>query len=196
MSVKDMQEIWTRIEIWLQANAPEIFDAIQVGASDAQIEELAEVLSVDLPEDFKSLYRICNGQLDYSYGAIEGRELLSLDRIKEEWIVWKELIDCGDFKDENGKDQGCDPDPGIQNVWMSEKWIPLTWDGAGNHYCLDLDPAEGGTFGQIITMCHDAPYREIIAPSLRDWLTQYAAGLESGKFILSEEYGIIEADSI
>ena len=191
-----MQAIWARIETWLQANAPQVFELIQVGAADLQIRELEEFLSIELPEDVKSLYRICNGQLDYRYGAIEGRELLSLDRIREEWIVWKELIDGGDFNDEHGVDQGCEPDPGILNVWMSEKWIPLTSDGAGNHYCLDLDPAESGTLGQIISMWHDAPYREIIAPSLRDWLEEYARNLESDQFVFSEEYGIIEADSI
>lgn len=191
-----MQEIWTRIENWIKVKAPEVFEVIQVGATEAQIRQLEEFLAIKLPEDVKSLYRVCDGQLDYSYGVIEGRELLSLDRIKEEWIVWQELIDAGDFNDENGIDQACEPDAGIQNVWMSKKWIPLTYDGAGNHYCLDLDPAEGGTVGQIITVWHDAPYREIIAPSVRDWLDEYAQALESDKFVFSEEYGIVEADSI
>ncbi len=191
-----MQEIWTRIENWIKVKAPEVFEVIQVGATEAQIRQLEEFLAIKLPEDVKSLYRVCDGQLDYSYGVIEGRELLSLDRIKEEWIVWQELIDAGDFNDENGIDLSCEPDLGIQNVWMSKKWIPLTYDGAGNHYCLDLDPAEGGTVGQIITVWHDAPYREIIAPSVRDWLDEYAQALESDKFVFSEEYGIVEADSI
>ena len=69
-----MQAIWARIETWLQANAPQVFELIQVGAADLQIRELEEFLSIELPEDVKSLYRICNGQLDYRYGAIEGRD--------------------------------------------------------------------------------------------------------------------------
>jgi cell wall assembly regulator SMI1 len=39
-------------------------------------------------------------------------------------------------------------------------------------------------------MWHDSPTREIVAPSFHDWLQEYADGLESGRFIFSEEYGI------
>jgi cell wall assembly regulator SMI1 len=35
-----MQEIWLRIETWLEANAPQIIEVLQPGASDAQIGEL------------------------------------------------------------------------------------------------------------------------------------------------------------
>lgn len=106
-------------------------------------------------------------------------------------------MDDGTFQTDDGEDQGSEAVPGICNVWWSPKWIPLTYDGSGNHDCLDLNPAEGGTFGQIITMWHDDPVREIVAPSFRDWLMQQAEGLESGKFIFSEEYNcIVNVDNV
>lgn len=192
-----MQEIWVRIESWMRANAPKVFDVLQPGASDAQITELEDFLSIQFPEDIRSSYRIHNGQSTYDYGLVNGREFLSLERIKDEWQVWKELLDSGTFQAEDGQDQGSGPAPGICNVWWSSKWIPLTYDGGGNHDCLDLNPAEGGTVGQIITMWHDDAEREIIAPSFREWLEQYAEGLESGQFIFSEEYnGIVNADDV
>ncbi len=61
----------------------------------------------------------------------------------------------------------------------------------GNHDCLDLNPADGGTVGQIITMWHDDDARKLVAPSFRDWLKQYAEGLASGQFVYSEEYGSV-----
>ncbi|MEA5465228.1 SMI1/KNR4 family protein [Leptothoe sp. PORK10 BA2] len=183
-----MQEIWERIENWLRVNAPQVFEVLQPGASDAQIAELENFLSIQFPEDIKTSYRIHDGQSTFDYGLINGRELLSLERIRSEWQVWKELLDSGTFQNKDGQDQGSEPAPGICNVWWSSKWIPLTYDGAGNHDCLDLIPATGGTNGQIISMWHDDAERNIVAPSFCKWLEQYAEGLESGQFVFSEEY--------
>ena len=119
-----MQEIWLKIEAWLRANAPEHLDILASGASDVQISELEAILSIQLPEDVKSSYRIHNGQTSYDYGLINGCEFLSLERIKDEWQIWKGLLDSGTFQDEDGQDQGCEPDLGICNVWWSSKWIP------------------------------------------------------------------------
>ncbi|MCU0546814.1 MAG: SMI1/KNR4 family protein [Oscillatoriaceae cyanobacterium Prado104] len=185
------QEIWTKIETWLIANAPQILEVLQPGASDDRISELEELLSIQLPEDVKSSYRIHNGQFTYNYGLIYGREFLSLARIKDEWECWKELLDSGTFETEDGEDIGSEAAPGICNVWWSPKWIPLTYDGAGDRDCLDLNPAVGGTVGQIVTMWHDDSERKIVAPSFRVWLQQYADRLESGQLIFSEKYNCI-----
>ncbi len=32
-----MQEIWTRIEFWLEANTPQVLDTLNPGASESQI---------------------------------------------------------------------------------------------------------------------------------------------------------------
>ncbi|MDV2991669.1 MAG: hypothetical protein N4J56_001323 [Chroococcidiopsis sp. SAG 2025] len=180
-----MEEIWQRIDSWLQANTPHIFETLQSGASEAQIAELEAILSIKLPEDVKASYRIHNGQSIYKEGLFEGREFLSLERIREEWEVWKDLLDAGEFEGYES-----DPDVGIRNNWWNDKWIPITYDGAGNHDCLDLDPADGETVGQIITMYHDSGDREIVSSSLRAWLQKYADGLESGQIILQDDYGL------
>ncbi|MEH2143178.1 SMI1/KNR4 family protein [Nostoc sp.] len=73
--------------------------------------------------------------------------------------------------------------------WWSPLWIPLTYDGAGNHDCLDLAPAKGGKVGQIIQMWHDEGERELVASSFQNWLEEYATGLESDQYVFSHEYG-------
>jgi cell wall assembly regulator SMI1 len=192
-----MKEVWSRIENWIRANSPQVLEVLQPGASDAEIQALEAFLSIQFPDDVKNLYRLCNGQSKYGFGVLNGREFLSLQRIKDEWSVWKDLLDAGTFEDKNGRDQGSDPGIGIRNVWWSAQWIPLTYDGGGNHDCLDLNPAEGGNWGQIITMWHDDGERKIIAPSFRAWLEHFAEGLESGQYLFSEEYnGIVNADDI
>ena len=183
-----MKDTWKRIEDWLRTNAPAILVTLQPGATDSQIQELEEYLSVKFPIDVKESYLIHNGQNGYDFGLVDGQEFLSLERIKDEWEVWKGLLDGGDFEG-----SGSEPDTGIKPDWWNEKWIPLTYDGWGNHYCLDLDPAEGGSVGQIITMWHDDVPRELLAGSFREWLKRFADKLEAGEYLFSEEYrGIVK----
>jgi cell wall assembly regulator SMI1 len=94
-----MEEIWTRIDAWLKVNAPKVFNTLQPGASDSQIQVAESILAVQFPEDVKASYRIHNGQQTiYDYGLmVDAQEFLSLERIQDEWAIWKELLDEGDF---------------------------------------------------------------------------------------------------
>jgi cell wall assembly regulator SMI1 len=187
-----MEEIWVRIENWLEINAPNVLQVLQPGASDTQIKELEDFLYVQLPEDFKSSYRIHNGQSADSWGFIGGqREFLSLEGIRREWAFWRHLFDDGAFQEENGQDQGSNPDSGIYNVFWHPKWIPFVCDDEHSSECLDLEPDVGGTIGQIVTMSYYTLDRKIVAASFRTWLRQYADSLEAGQFIFSDQYNWI-----
>ena len=113
-----MQLIWTRIENWLADNAPEILENLNPGATEEEIKRTEEFLGVSFPEDFKDSYLIHNGQKPYvdtpdgqqwkDYCLMDMWQLLSLDRIKHEWSIWKELLDTGGLGDnymtlENGE---------------------------------------------------------------------------------------------
>ena len=87
------------------------------------------------------------------------------------------------------------PDKGIKNDWWNDSWIPITYDGSGNHYCLDLDPTEEGIYGQIIRMWHDDAERTLVANSFKEWIVDYKDKLVSGQMVYSEDYfGIIDKD--
>lgn len=164
---------------------------LQSGASEAQLSELEAALSIRLPDDVKALYRLCNGQSSFDYGLLNGNEFLSLERIQDEWTIWKDLLDAGELVADDDI-QGDLIEAGIRKVWWSPKWIPLTYNGGGDHDCLDLAPTEKGVRGQIITMWHDDDERKVLSPSIRDWLQQYAEQLESGQLVFSEDYnGIV-----
>jgi cell wall assembly regulator SMI1 len=65
--------------------------------------------------------------------------------------------------------------------------------GSGNHYCADLDPAPGGHVGQIIWFQHtDGPIR-VVASGFADWLRQYAADLEGGRYRLQPPFDVVDA---
>ncbi len=166
---------------------------VNAGASEADFAELEQTLGYALPEEFKELYRVANGEADDIYGVFAGDEWLSIERIIDEYDIWQALHADGSFQNDDGSDFGCQPeDAGIKpDFWWNPKWIPLTADGSGNGKMIDLDPAEQGRVGQIIQMWHDDAAREKEAASLREFLQNYVRDLEAGLYVLDAEFGLI-----
>jgi cell wall assembly regulator SMI1 len=176
--------IWTRLEHWLQENVIELHESLQKGVSAQQISKLEQHLGVNLPEDYKLFLGLCNGQSETAKAGFYNGELLSLSSLKFQWGIWKKLLEDGSFNNSQSK-----PAPGIRNDWWNPRWIPFTHDGGGNHLCLDLEPSDGGTVGQVITMWHDSQERELMFPSFTAWLEFVLEGLESGEIVFDpEEY--------
>ena len=187
-----MRDIWNRIESWLAANAPNVLEGLNEGASETEIQKAETRLGIAFPSDVRASYALHDGQAKDAPGLTDGGEFLTLARMCEEWDVWKGLLDGGDFDGINSEPEGP-----IRNDWWNPAWIPLTYDGSGNHLCLDMAPAEGGDSGQIITMWHDDGSRQIVASGFRAWLEELAENLETGESVYSEEYfGIVGSDDV
>ncbi|CAK8575803.1 unnamed protein product [Lathyrus sativus] len=60
--VKRVKRCWDNIKTWLADNFPEAKDTLCQGASEADIQELEDVLHVKLPLPTRILYRFHNGQ--------------------------------------------------------------------------------------------------------------------------------------
>lgn len=180
----DIPYIWNRFEKWLNKNASHLTSELNPPASKEKIDNLEKIIGVKLPQEFVEFLMIHNGQNRDSEGLINTEEFLSTERIIEEWNVWKELLDKGDFNDSESE-----PYRGIKKDWWNSKWIPITYDGHGNHYCIDLAPTSNGTSGQIIRMWHDSPERGLIAESFLDWVNKYVKDLEKGQYVYSEDWG-------
>lgn len=74
----------------------------------------------------------------------------------------------------------CEPSGPIKgDEWWRLGWIPFCGDGGGDHLCVDLDPADGGTVGQVISMWHDMPNRDLTGTSLTDFIEIIAADAEA-----------------
>ncbi|MGQ7889177.1 SMI1/KNR4 family protein [Paenibacillus sp. WC2504] len=169
-----MKLLWERLENWLKDHAPEILDDLNPGASESEILALETNLGFKLPDDLKESLSIYNGQSGKSKWLVAGWELLSTKRILEEWEVWKDLYDSESFIDYDVEPQG-----GIANVWWQPAWIPLTYNGCGDHHCLDLAPANRGKNGQIISMWHDSDERKVLAEGFKQWFGYLVQTFES-----------------
>lgn len=180
-----MDQVWDHIEAWLAANAPAIAAGLNPPASARELADTERFLGVQFPEDVRAGYLRHNGQTQDSPWMLDGWELLCLERIRDEWKVWKDLLDGGDFAGIQSDADGL----AVRNDWWSPAWIPLTYSGSGDHHCLDLAPGPQGRPGQIIQMWHDDGARPVVAVSFEAWLSDFADGLEAGEFVLSDEYG-------
>ncbi|MFB6457633.1 SMI1/KNR4 family protein [Chitinophaga sp. Hz27] len=189
-----MQEYWTRWENWMHHHAPKLVSILNPGASYDDIAELETITGIAMPDAFKVFYAIHDGQQVSRAGLVNGDKLLSITEITDEWITWKEMQDNGAFihNDETLKSE---PDTGIKDDWWNSRWIPFTYDGLGNHLCLDFDPAPGGQYGQVIAFWHEDNHREIIAPSFEEWIQNYIQAMENGAYVYQKKWGIVRKDS-
>jgi len=158
------------------------------GASPASVAAAEKAIGVALPEDLRHL--LCRHSCgDYCF-VLPGWDLFSPERIVTEWRVWEELR-----RDQFVPDgETCDPQgPILGNEWWRLGWIPFCGDGGGNHLCVDMDPDTGGTSGQVISMWHDASERQLIAPSLTEFIEIIANDAEAGELVWDEEWGGVNA---
>lgn len=163
-----MKQQWQRLEAWLKINNSELLDDLNPPASDTNINTLELKLGVKLPTEFIEHLKVHDGQKGKSEWLFPNGKFLSSKRILDEWMIWNDLLDDGDFEGTKAESGA-----GIQPVWWTPKWIPFTYNGAGDHLCLDLDPDDGGRFGQIITVWHDDGARNKKADSFNQWFTNF-----------------------
>lgn len=188
-----IEKIQKQLEILKEKHSSDFNFIFNSGATDEDFAQLEALFKMPLPEDFKALYRVANGQSIDSQDLLQGEEWLSIERIMDEYQCWLGLYENGDFL-ENGKDYGCNPDEGIKSdFWFNPKWIPLTSNGADGKM-IDLDPTPDGKIGQIIHMIHDAYARELIAPSLKAFFEQFANDLENDEYLIHKRCGLIRKD--
>jgi len=176
--------LWREFEEWLAVHWPEGLADLNPGATDEQLRALETFLGARLPSEFVECLKIHNGQKGMAGGLFDNSEFLSTETIADQWNVWRDLLDSGDFEGITSE-----PSQGVREDWWNRNWIPFTHNGGGDHYCLDLQPATGGMSGQVITMWHDMGERRIVAANFHAWLAGYLASIRAGKIEYSEDFG-------
>ena len=181
---QNMKKIWRQIEIWLEANTPEVYSALAKPATERQIEDAEKHLGVKLPRAVKDSYLIHDGTKYET--LLDGWEILSLKNAVDAWKFLKELFDEGTL------DVDCRTDSEfIKPVWWHERWIPILYDRCGNYLCADLAPQRGGKRGQIIAYYHDEDKRYLLADGLENYLRDFAENLAANRY-QTNKYGSVE----
>jgi cell wall assembly regulator SMI1 len=163
-----MKQYWKKLEAYLQASNPALLSDLNPPASDAELRELEKQLGVALPADFIECLKIHNGQRGNAEWLFDGDEFLSTSNILMEWSAWNNLLRDGEFDARTT----C-PDDAIRGGWWRPNWIPFTSDGSGDHLCLDLDPSEKGSNGQVIKIFHDFSERKLKSSDFSAWFSHF-----------------------
>ena len=181
-------DAWRRYtEKATEAHAP-FMSYLNAGAPADAIAAAERAVGCAFSDDLRHLLARHDGSDDHF--VLPGWELFPAARIAKEWAVWADLYRTR-FKPE-GYD--CEPNgPVCGDEWWRLKWIPFCGDGGGNHLCIDMEPADGGTPGQVITLWHDEPARNLIAPSLTGFIEIIAEDFEDGALIWDEDWGGVYA---
>ena len=189
---EEITDLWFRYEDWLADNAPHLVDALRPGADDEDIEHAENVCGVRFPDDYRAFLRVHDGQNPDAGGMVPGGELLSLSRIEDDWDVWNDLHAAGEFAEMDSTPRGP-----VRPLWWNPQWIPFTANGEGDHDCLDLDPAPGGTAGQIVEVWHELDWRTVTFPTFTAWFADLVDGCEAGRYVYSaEDRAIVEDDGL
>jgi cell wall assembly regulator SMI1 len=172
-----MSAALTRLKAVIAQVAPDADELFAPPASQENIARLEQGVG-RLPDELRSLLLLHDGAC-----LSIGRWLLApAAEIEGTWQMLDGL--SAEFADSHALTE---PEPGVRALWWSARWIPFAGDGAGNHLCVDLDPAPGGCVGQVIEFVHDHGVRPRLADSLSDWFEKEAARLERGELVVVED---------
>lgn len=170
-------ERWATIEAWLSDHATAALASFRPPATAIAIAAAEAELGLRLPEEYKELLAIHDGQKDM--GPMVG--FCSLLPVAELAPTRKSLIEL--FS--KGTFDFDETDAGIAHVAWHNGWIPI-----GNfnrsYLALDLAPAPSGKLGQIFDSAVDDHSRTLVASGIADLLSRFFRELQDGTIDLDD----------
>ena len=172
--------MFEKIESILQKKAPLILEAFQGSAEQAKIEKLESLVGVVLPNDFKSMYRSKNGFDNTKFANLfYGYPFLELDVIIKTQEKWKARNNLEPLRY---------ADPDIKRDYtFGVKRIPIGDDSGASLLCVDLDPSDTGSYGQIIMVDYEMRVALKLNSSVKEMVQQFESDLENDKYSLQED---------
>lgn len=173
----DVASRWATISAWLAEHHPRALTLFAPPATPEAIAAAEAALGCTLPDDYKQFLRIHNGQDEFAPWVGLGA-LLPIEQVAPA---------RANIFNEDGEVDPDDVGPGIRAVDYLQAWIPISRSSRNRDYlCLDLDPAPGGTVGQILEFVIDFNGRPLVANSFADLLSKYFEQAQTGEIDLSQ----------
>ncbi len=186
-----LKEEWLKYTSWLKDLNPQQFSLLNLGADDSHIEILKHHFPFELPEELLQLYKLTNGQKDFPYqgSVFLAMTFLDIPNLIGHYDIWKELSTqelnpgetFGDYYNYQKEGGNSTPEKAIKIKYINLKWIPIFYDGGGNHIGLDLDPDQYGTYGQVINFGRDQRQKFVMANSLSQFFALINKQIAAGK---------------
>jgi cell wall assembly regulator SMI1/predicted DNA-binding WGR domain protein len=164
---------WKRIADWAAANVPTGSFRLAAGVSQEQIDAAEAILGFALPDDVRESYRAHDGSDDSDFpyiGALSPLEVVARDFAQRR--SWPE----------DGWGTPDEIEGPIRPVWWDTSRVQVTDDSSGSGLTIDLDPAQGGTPGQVIHFDHERGPIQVLAASWGELLRIIADDAEAGNY--------------
>lgn len=168
--------VWSRIEAWMDANAPEALEVLRPGVNEESIDRAEEILELELPESVRRSLARHDGQEMRWPSLVEFGFLMPLQQVVDDsrrLAQWYEERSGATAADE----------------WWRPGLMPFV-SRDGDYLCLDLEPPKGRPPGEVWALLHDdEPARSRVAADFGAWLERWADELEAGVFYLDRGAG-------
>jgi cell wall assembly regulator SMI1 len=158
----ELNDHWQRYAAWLAANAVDAARTLLLGASAAPLDDFAGKAGLTLPDQFRALYKIHDGQPWDGLWVFPEGQWMPLGQIEEA---------LGQVR-EPGLDW---PDP----------WLPFIFDGGSSYLVVDCDTA-----AVHVAWFDDDPER--VAGDVVEWLGSVADRAEAGRVTFDPKHGVTE----
>lgn len=170
----NVTECWSQLERWLSANVPDAVPLLPPGAPATAFAQAEKTLGFALPREAKEFLAVHDGS---AHLWLHDRgEFMSIEGIVSAWDQEFDLWGDGN------NDEWANPQGPIKKKWFNRKWLPVLDAWTGDYLCIDLDPPNGGTRGQLFAWYHDGGPTEVIAPSFGVLLIEFVAELTGGRY--------------
>ena len=154
------------------------------GATEEELHSFEAQFRLELPEDFKTLYRYKNGSGDLSLiwpqkGYERGYRLMSLQEIvKIKGYFQNTTRKMTDFPDVINRKLLRQLDERIKPYLFCRRWFPFAEYAGSLYLMLDYDPSEKGKTGQIICYVHDPDFVYYVTGNITEALKITEAVIE------------------
>ncbi|NJK42890.1 MAG: hypothetical protein HC933_00300 [Pleurocapsa sp. SU_196_0] len=145
-----MNELWNRLQRWLEDHAPTILESFNPPATREELDRLRAATDERLP-DLYAFLELRNGQDERP--LFDDWSMLSATAILREIGLMREQV-VPSWQANGVNLEVAEVIGPIRLTLWDEQWIPVFSDGT-NLLCLDLIPASGGTEGQLIKWSRD-----------------------------------------
>jgi cell wall assembly regulator SMI1 len=180
---------WRTIEGVLWENAHSVYRALRKPATETQIARLARLVPAKLPREFVQSLKTHDGLRDSYLGQNRLFDYYALLPVAAIIAEYKGICALQAQDPIGGSWAGADA--GVRNdARFRPGWVPFM-DADGDKLVLDLDPAPGGTCGQVFEWSSTgSTHNRVLASSFSEWLAGLADTLVKRRFGLDEFGGI------
>lgn len=189
---KLIEALWTRLQAALAKHAPAVLESLGKPAKAASVAKLEAEFGMQIPGALKRSWAIHDGQdrdddsnllfVDFPFFSVAAvREEMKQMRVvakslgtiddQDDFVAWHALVADG---------VGTIDGP-VKARDFNPKWLPIGSVNGNIFRYIDLDPAPGGTLGQVIEVDPEGVSWRVVAASFAALLERFTVALEAGQ---------------